>query len=80
MWNEIRTVEPNPPLMYLLLRGWIALAGAGEFATRYFSVFWGVLCVPLAYRLAASLLSPYPLSPLLSFAQERGEGDKWGER
>ncbi|MGZ7042753.1 MAG: hypothetical protein ACXVH7_13255, partial [Thermoanaerobaculia bacterium] len=35
MWNEVRTVEPNPPLLYLLLRGWIASAGAGEFATRF---------------------------------------------
>ncbi len=34
MWNEILTVEPNPPLLYLLLRGWVGLAGAGEFATR----------------------------------------------
>ncbi len=50
MWHEILTVEPNPPLLYLLLRGWVAIAGAGEFATRYFSVFWGVLCVALLYR------------------------------
>jgi len=61
MWDEIRTVEPNPPLLYLTLRGWIAVAGAGEFATRFFSVFWGVLCVPLIYRLARDIFraSPY---------------------
>jgi 4-amino-4-deoxy-L-arabinose transferase-like glycosyltransferase len=61
MWNEILTVEPNPPLLYLLLRGWVLLAGAGEFATRYFSVFWGVLCVPLIYRLARELFIPSPV-------------------
>ncbi|MGB8645089.1 MAG: glycosyltransferase family 39 protein, partial [Anaerolineae bacterium] len=52
MWQGILTIEPNPPLLYLLLRGWISVAGAGEFATRYFSVFWGVLCVALLYRFA----------------------------
>lgn len=52
LWRGISLIEPNPPLMYLLLRGWVALAGASEFATRYFSVFFGVLCVPLLYRFA----------------------------
>ena len=28
MWYETLTVEPNPPLLYLMLRAWIALAGA----------------------------------------------------
>lgn len=58
MWNEILTVEPNPPLLYLALRGWIGLAGASEFATRYFSVFFGVLCVALIYRLAREIFRP----------------------
>jgi len=57
LWKGISTVEPNPPLMYLVLRVWIALAGASEFATRYFSVFFGVLCVPLVYRLAREMFS-----------------------
>src|SRR5581483_6356156 len=51
MWEETLSVEPNPPLLYILLRGWIGSAGNGEFATRFFSAFFGVLCVPLAYRL-----------------------------
>lgn len=50
LWKGIRTVEPNPPLLYLALRVWVALAGASEFATRYFSAWFGVLCVPLVYR------------------------------
>lgn len=57
MWDGIRTIEPNPPLLYLLLRGWIAVAGASEFATRFFALFWGVLCVPLLYRLARAVLT-----------------------
>lgn len=55
MWRETLTVEPNPPLMYFALRGWIALAGAGEFATRFFSAFFGVLSVALIYRLAREI-------------------------
>ena len=57
LWKGIRTIEPNPPLMYLALRVWIALAGASEFATRFFSAFFGVLCVPLLYRLAREMFS-----------------------
>jgi mannosyltransferase len=64
LWKGIRTIEPNPPLVYLALRVWIALAGASEFATRYFSAFFGVLCVPLLYRLAREMfMSPPPSSP-----------------
>lgn len=55
MWHETLTVEPNPPLLYFALRGWIAFAGDGEFATRFFSAFFGVLCVPLIYRLAREI-------------------------
>jgi 4-amino-4-deoxy-L-arabinose transferase-like glycosyltransferase len=71
LWKGIRTIEPNPPLMYLALRGWIALAGAGEFATRYFSAFFGVLCVPLLYRLAREMFEQSPSQKwrLLRFAR-----------
>jgi 4-amino-4-deoxy-L-arabinose transferase-like glycosyltransferase len=71
MWYETLTVEPNPPLLYFLLRGWIALAGAGEFATRFFSAFFGVLCVPLVYRLAHEILT---LAPTLSLERRRSIG------
>ncbi len=58
LWRGIRLIEPNPPLMYLLLRVWVVLAGASEFAMRYFSAFFGVLCVPLLFRLARVIASP----------------------
>ena len=57
LWKGISTIEPNPPLMYLALRVWVAVAGASEFATRYFSAFFGVLCVPLLYRLAREMFT-----------------------
>ncbi len=66
MWNAILYSEPHPPMMYLILRGLIAVAGSGEFAVRYFSLFWGVLSVPLCYRLVRVLL--------------RGSSIQWAER
>lgn len=45
----------NGPLYYLLLRGWVALAGRSEYALRFFSLALGVLCVPLIYTLGRRL-------------------------
>ncbi len=44
--------EVIPPLYYLLLRAWIPLAGATEFALRWPSVLLGVLTVAWAGRVA----------------------------
>jgi len=72
--------DVHPPLYYLLLKGWMAAAGDGEFALRYFSVAAGLLTVVLACKLAqlladrqaalaAGLLAA--LSPLLvAYGQE----------
>ncbi len=58
LFEGIRSVEPNPPLYYYALQGWMAVAGQGEYATRFFSVFFGVLCVPLIYVLGRTLGGP----------------------
>lgn len=42
----------HPPLYYLLLSGWVAVAGIGEFAVRFLSVLAGVLVVALTFRIA----------------------------
>lgn len=55
MWYETLTVEPNPPLLYFWLRWWIELAGDSEFVTRFFALWFGVLGVPLVYRLGSTL-------------------------
>ncbi|MBN1978906.1 MAG: glycosyltransferase family 39 protein [Anaerolineae bacterium] len=47
----------NGPLYFLLLRAWIALSGTGEYAMRFLSLFFGVLCVPLMYVLGRRLFS-----------------------
>jgi 4-amino-4-deoxy-L-arabinose transferase-like glycosyltransferase len=44
-----------PPLYYLLLHGWLALAGDGEMAARLPSVVLGVLLVVVVYRLVSGL-------------------------
>ncbi len=45
----------NGPLYFLLLRGWIQIAGGTEFALRYFSLIPSVLCIPLVYVLGRRL-------------------------
>jgi len=49
-------IRQNGPLYYFLLRGWIALAGHTEYALRFFSLLFGVLCVPLTAALGIRLL------------------------
>ena len=39
----------HPPLYYLLLHVWMAVAGQREFAVRFVSLVPGVLLIPLAY-------------------------------
>jgi uncharacterized membrane protein len=47
--------ERRPPLYYLVLHAWQAIAGTGEFAARLFSVFFALLSLPLLGRLARGL-------------------------
>ncbi len=60
-WSEMLANFTRPgwngPLYYLLLRGWVALAGASEYALRFFSLLFGVLAVPLTYALGRRLLN-----------------------
>lgn len=45
-----------PPLYYLLLRVWSPLTGTSEYALRALSVFFGVVAVALAARIARELV------------------------
>ncbi len=49
----------NGPLYFLLLRGWVALAGTGEFSLRYFSLLPGVVAVALTLALGRRLWGAY---------------------
>ncbi len=45
----------HPPGYYLLLHFWTLAAGHSEFALAFFSVIFGLLIIPLTYRLARLL-------------------------
>lgn len=44
--------DPNPPLYFILLKGWVALFGISEFSTRAFSTVFSSLTVFILYYLA----------------------------
>lgn len=44
-----RAAHVHPPLYFLLLKGWVALAGVSAFAVRFFSVWFNVLLVSVTY-------------------------------
>ncbi|MBI3741118.1 MAG: glycosyltransferase family 39 protein [Chloroflexi bacterium] len=46
-------LDIHPPLYFYLLHFWIGVAGLSEFATRFFSLGFGVATVALAFRLGA---------------------------
>jgi 4-amino-4-deoxy-L-arabinose transferase-like glycosyltransferase len=58
-WAEIlavlRNADNHPPLYYLLMKGWVSLAGSGEAALRIPSACASLLCLPLTYLLARRL-------------------------
>ncbi len=47
--------DVHPPVYYVLLNGWMAMAGASPFSTRFFSVLTGMLTIPLLYVTAQRL-------------------------
>lgn len=57
MVRAMAHTEPNPPLYWILLHGWMRLAGQSELAVRWPSVLAGVITVALAYRLGRALLN-----------------------
>lgn len=51
----VREGDPHSPLHYLLLHGWMNLAGDSEFAMRYLSLIPGVLVLPLLVLLGQQI-------------------------
>ena len=41
--------DGSPPLYYLLLHGWLRVAGDGEVATHVLSLIFALLCIPAAW-------------------------------
>ncbi len=55
--------DAHPPLFFLLMRGWIMVAGDSVLAMRYFSVLIGMLDVALIYPLAQEIARFRPRTP-----------------
>jgi len=47
----------HPPLYFIALHLWIRMAGRGEFSLRYLSLVWGVMAVPIIFKLGERLMS-----------------------
>ena len=47
--------DVHPPLYYFLLHYWINFFGDSEESARLLSALFGIICIPLAYKLAALL-------------------------
>jgi mannosyltransferase len=54
--RDMTKVQHNGPLYYLLVRGWLRLVGQSEFGLRYLALSFGVVSVPLAYRVGRRLV------------------------
>lgn len=55
LWRSLLTEEPKPPFYYFTTLYWIKLVGDSEYGLRFFSLVFGVLAVPLTYRLGQAL-------------------------
>ncbi|GIK41188.1 MAG: hypothetical protein BroJett011_50210 [Chloroflexota bacterium] len=55
LWRSLLTEEPKPPFYYFATLYWIQWVGDGEYALRFFSLVFGVMAVPLSYRLGQAL-------------------------
>jgi hypothetical protein len=51
-----KIIRQNGPLYFFVLRAWINPAGTSVTALRFFSLWFGVLCIPLTYALGRRLM------------------------
>lgn len=47
-----RVTHVHPPLYFILLKGWVALAGDSPFSARFFSAAFNTLLIPAVYAFA----------------------------
>ncbi|MFZ0545452.1 MAG: glycosyltransferase family 39 protein, partial [Candidatus Promineifilaceae bacterium] len=68
--------NPHSPLHYLLLHGWMILAGDSEFALRYISVVASLMALPLTYLLGRKM-DGRPLGLLFAGLMAISQGLIW---
>ena len=56
LWQNLIVAQHNGPLYYIVMRGWLTLAGQSEFALRFVALCASVLSVPLTWRVARPLV------------------------
>lgn len=54
--HNFTLAEHNGPLYYVLMRGWLHLAGRSEFALRFIALICGVVSISLIWRVAHPLV------------------------
>src|SRR5574341_495332 len=64
---ERTAVDIHPPLYYVLLQLWIALAGKSDVAVRLLSIIIGVATVPAIYALARKLFHSAHIALITAF-------------
>jgi len=52
-----RAAHVHPPLYFLLLKGWVALAGTSAYSARFLSVWFNTLLVPAVYTFGRRYLN-----------------------
>ena len=55
IWHLLRTTEPLPPFYHPSTIYWVKLVGDSEYALRFYSLVFGVMAVPLTYRVGKDL-------------------------
>ncbi|GGC67719.1 hypothetical protein GCM10011504_52120 [Siccirubricoccus deserti] len=69
IWTDGLFIETTPPLYYMLLKIWAAVAGDGDFALRLFSAIASAITIPLVFLLAVQIAAvPAALVSALLFA------------
>ena len=55
LWQLLQLTEIKPPFYFPSIIYWVKLVGDSEYAVRFYSVIFGVLVAPFAYRLGCDL-------------------------
>ncbi len=55
LWPVLQTGDPKPPFYYFTMLYWLKWLGDSEYALRFYSLLFGVMAVPLTYRLGQAL-------------------------
>jgi uncharacterized membrane protein len=55
LWHLLRTIEAKPPFYYFSLLYWHEIFGVSEYSLRFYALIFGVLTIPLTYRLGQAL-------------------------